>query len=131
MAANIKVNRLRLIEALEKSAAVEQAVKDKYEKDLKLAEQEEKKNLQKISAALKAGKGVIDSTYVFTDWHDKNSSKTRITIVLNEVFCVERPDRDWASERRLERITELLKILALSDDDFVPQSIVKSVGDLI
>jgi hypothetical protein len=135
---NLKISKAKLIKSLEKSLADHTK---RFESNDKVQAENERASTAydaTILKLIKSGKGkVTDVSREHGYWHrDKSTQQFSVTFAFPKGSAPEAPEaKDLYSERvyksTVEAIENALRMLALSDDEFVSASTVKSISEYL
>lgn len=131
---NIKVPVVKLLEGLEKALdertkwkADAPKRKEKYEKEMVAYN-------KAIFALIKSGKATLKEANAYTRWQDPNSTERTInaefTIKVSQMPKAPQEDTkhpEWKLDNEIEELSNAIKLLRMSSDEFVSTSTYKSV----
>ena len=135
---NLKINKAKLIKSLEKALTERQARFENNDKAQAKYDKEMEAYKNAVIKLIKSGKG--EATEVTTHGHygrrDTKSTEFCVTVKLPKSVVPKEPesaeqypDYRWRSDK--EALENALRMLALSDDEFVSAGTLKSVSEYL
>jgi hypothetical protein len=135
---NLKVSKAKLITQLEKALAERQKRFESNEKNQREYEKEMEKYSQAVLKLVKSGKATFGdvSKSSYYGRRRKQSDEFSVTVTIPKSLAPDEPkqpnhyqDWQWKSDR--ESITNALRMLEMSDDEYVTTSTLKSVSEYL
>lgn len=128
---SVKVPTKKIITELKRARAErEKAIAD-YEKAVKAYKKEQGEMKSKVVAQVKNGKATVTEVDTYARWHqdDKNSTTFTITVkipksVLSEPESPEHPN---ANKHDIEEISHAIRVLEMTEEEFVNASTYNAV----
>lgn len=126
---NVKVNRVALIEKLEKAAAVRSAELAEQEKHDAEYDKAKQKHQEDVAKAVKSGKAKI--TNVSVNWRNNSIATVEVELPPNLAKEVERKYVVKHNRHELDEILSAVALLKLSDETCVSASSYKNVAQYL
>lgn len=134
----VKVKTEKVITALKKALADRKQKVADHEKAVKAHEQEVKEWKEKVTEALREGKGKVTevSQNRYGRWDsDKKTATVQFTVEfplsLSEPKAPEEQHRSWELNNDMEELENAIALLSMTDEEFINASTYKGVARFI
>jgi len=135
---SVKVKTQKVIDALEKALADREkrfANNDKVEAEYKKAKEKYQAELIKLAKSPKA-KITEASHYSHYSTRNKNEQEINFTVVVPATLLPKEPESrslyaEYEYKREVEEITNAIRLLSMTDDEYVNASTMKSVSQYL
>lgn len=135
---SVKVKTTKVIDALEQALASRHkrfADNEKREAEYEKAKAKYQADLIKLAKSPKA-KITDAGHYSHYSTRDKNEQEINLTVVVPKALMPKEPERqntyhDYEYKREVEEITNAIRLLSMTDDEYVNASTMKSVSQYL
>ena len=128
---SVKVPTKKIISELKRARAErEKAIAD-YDKAKKAYEKACEEMKSKVVAQIKNGKATVTEVDTYARWHQDNKNSTTFTVTVKIPKSVmtepESPDNPRTGKHEIEEISHAIRVLEMTDEEFVNASTYNAV----